>query len=177
MPTDQESTLFSYPGFDLDCITISGARYCGVPTIVLSTVPASATYQLRYSSFDSPILAKPKSATLTIGGLSAVFKVRRMFLDQSRRQVNSLPALYHDASLPWRATVSFIRTCAYCIRHSAADLVRQIRGVLLRQSTIARVLHDVVEHIPSVHVFQDEIDVLWILKPFNQAADVFLSSA
>jgi hypothetical protein len=51
-PQDQESTTFSYPGCALVCITISGAKYCGVPTIVRNAVPSSTerrdTYISRY---------------------------------------------------------------------------------------------------------------------------------
>jgi hypothetical protein len=63
-------------------MTISGARYCGVPTIVRNAVPSSTVCKRYKRAVDMfkrnalPIFASPKSAILTVGDGSLV---RRMF--------------------------------------------------------------------------------------------------
>jgi hypothetical protein len=81
IPTDQESTTLSYPRWSAVCMTTSGARYCGVPTIDVSMVSALTMISL-LDGKDVPILASPKSATFIILGASGVSLVRRIFLHQ-----------------------------------------------------------------------------------------------
>jgi hypothetical protein len=85
-----------------------------------------------------------------------------------------------------------LSSLTYCVSHSSADLQRQGSSVFLRyrvkreivaraeksltQSASMRVveLHDVIQHIPSVHIFKYQANMLWILKRLYQTADILM---
>lgn len=62
------------------------------------------------------------------------------------------------------------------VRHPGADLEGQVSSLLFRQPSLARRLHDVLEHVAAVDEFEDEVDGVVVLEDLVELTDVVLGA-
>lgn len=145
---DHESTTISYPGFASVWSTTSGARYCSGDCqprhlnaalfaylrssdhrfqkgAVLHCSKQDSKRILARSLLCSPILASPKSATLTFGGLSAVNKIFSGL--RSRCATPSLCCVH----LISRTSTARARVSAYAVQHRMTNLSCEVHRFAL----------------------------------------------
>lgn len=62
------------------------------------------------------------------------------------------------------------------VRHPSANLESQVSSLLFRQSSLARRLHNVLEHVATVDELEDEVDGVVVLEDLDELTDVVLGA-
>lgn len=172
-------------------MTTSGARYCGVPTIEVSIVPALAMEsacaerlppthfcQTKVGNFDPFLHVAWKGSEQNVLSMSSTLLMSSWRPTSGLRSRCAIPLACYNQLL------SLVHT--YGIAHGIADLIGHVRrlgfGCVISTLTAFEkltqshtgIIHDIIQQVTSFDEFQYQADVLRVLVVLYQAAYIFL---